>query len=190
MNILAHLCLSEGIHLKMLGNYIGDFVKGKQYLNYPEEIQKGILLHRKIDFVADKHPLHKQTRDLFRPAYGLYSGIVTDIMYDHILASHWDQFHPQPLEQYAFQVYNFLETNFNYLPTPMKRITPYMIRNNWLVLYRSIQGLEQVLIGMSSRTSLPPKAPEAIRILNEYEDHLTQSFPVLWDELKKEMAVP
>ena len=49
MNILAHLYLSGQNEDVIIGNFIGDFVKGKQIQKYPEEIVKGIRLHREID---------------------------------------------------------------------------------------------------------------------------------------------
>lgn len=40
MNFLAHIFLSgEGDDLLKLGNFMGDTVRGKQYLNYPKEVQ-------------------------------------------------------------------------------------------------------------------------------------------------------
>ena len=51
MNFLAHIFLSgEGDDLLKLGNFMGDTVRGKQYLNYPKEIQQGILLQMPIHF--------------------------------------------------------------------------------------------------------------------------------------------
>ena len=47
MNYLAHLFLSEGTPESLIGNLLGDFVKGSAVNVYPEEIIKGIDLHRK-----------------------------------------------------------------------------------------------------------------------------------------------
>ena len=49
MNVLAHIYLSGDSDKIIIGNYIGDYVKGKDYLNYPDPIRKGIILHRHID---------------------------------------------------------------------------------------------------------------------------------------------
>ncbi len=75
MNYLAHLYLSGDSEEVLTGNFIGDAVKGKQYLNYKEDVQKGILLHRQIDSFTDKHPLVRMCSQYFRPNYGRYSGI-------------------------------------------------------------------------------------------------------------------
>ena len=58
MNFLAHSYLSGSDQKILVGNFIGDFVKGKQYENYDDSIQKGIILHREIDYYTDKHEVY------------------------------------------------------------------------------------------------------------------------------------
>ena len=46
---------------------IGDHVKGKLALNnYPDEVRKGIMLHRKIDMFTDDHPASQRAKLLFK----------------------------------------------------------------------------------------------------------------------------
>jgi len=169
----------------MIGNFMGDFVKGNNYLKYPIDIRNGLLLHREIDTFTDKHTAHKLSRDRFRAEYGLYSGIVVDIVYDHFLATNWDKFHSDNLETFAQQAYNHLQLNMHHIPSQLQQITPYIIENNWLVMYRSIEGIERVLTGMSKRTSLPPKISFAMKILsNEYEE-LNLEFNQIFIDLHK-----
>ena len=65
---------------------ISDFVKGKKKFDYPSAIQKGIILHRFIDTFTDSHEATREAKEIFRPAYRLYSGAFTDVVYDHFLA--------------------------------------------------------------------------------------------------------
>ncbi|MFA6403884.1 MAG: ACP phosphodiesterase [Salinivirgaceae bacterium] len=185
MNILAHLYLSKGINKLMLGNYMGDFVKGNQYLNYPEPIQQGILLHRKIDDFTDKHEAHRSSRDRFRKKYGLHSGIVVDIVYDHFLANRWNFIHPTPLEDYASEVYLYISQNQQWLPQRLNEITTHLIKNNWLVLYKSLSGIEKVLKGMAYRTSLPDQVSFAMEIIDNEYTMLQQEFQELIELLDK-----
>ncbi len=185
MNILAHLYLSNGINDIMLGNFIGDFVKGNKYLGYPPDMQKGIILHRKIDTFTDKHQAHKASRDRFREQYGLYSGIVVDIIFDHFLAKHWHEFYASTLDIYAKQVYNYIQLHHKTIPQQLQKLTPYMINNNWLVMYESLDGIERVLTGMSKRTSLPSKVPFAMNILNMYYDKFNNNFHQIIADLQK-----
>ena len=57
MNVLAHIYLSGDSEKIIIGNYIGDYVKGKDYLKYPDLVRKGIILHRHIDGFTDRHPV-------------------------------------------------------------------------------------------------------------------------------------
>ena len=53
MNYLAHIYLSGGDPEVTVGNFMADAVKGKDYQNYSEGIQRGIILHRAIDTFTD-----------------------------------------------------------------------------------------------------------------------------------------
>ncbi len=184
MNILAHLYLSKGINQLMLGNFIGDFVKGNQHAQYPSEVQQGILLHRNIDTFTDKHPIHKQSRDKFRPKYGLFSGVVIDILYDHFLAKNWNSYSKESLQSFSQKAYAYISANENVLPEKLKVITPHMINNDWISLYESISGIERVLRGMASRTSLPDHVTFAICIINKDYDLLENEFKLFFKDLK------
>ena len=53
MNFLAHIYLSDNNDLIKIGNFMADGIRGNDYLDYPEEIKKGIILHRDIDTFTD-----------------------------------------------------------------------------------------------------------------------------------------
>jgi len=86
MNFLAHLYLSGESEKIMVGNFMADYVKGRKFENYKDEIRKGILLHRSIDSYTDSHPLVSQSGQYFRGTYRKYSAVITDLIYDHFLA--------------------------------------------------------------------------------------------------------
>lgn len=106
MNYLAHLALSHDNSGVMLGNFIGDYVKGSNYSRYSPKVRTGILLHRKIDDFTDNHPIVKESSLLLKDAYGRYAGVIVDMFYDHFLASDWDKYHPnQPLGKFVSRVH-------------------------------------------------------------------------------------
>src|SRR5215469_17022272 len=86
MNYLAHAYLSFDQPEIVVGNMISDFVKGKKRFEFPEQIQKGIMLHRSIDAFTDEHAATKKAKEVFKPVVGLYAGAFIDIVYDHFLA--------------------------------------------------------------------------------------------------------
>ena len=193
MNFLAHLYLSGNDEEILIGNFIGDYVKGKEYLYYPEKMRQGILLHRFIDNFTDNHPVPKRSRKRISSGYNKYSGIVIDIFYDYILASEWKDHYPGDLNRFVDDVYNILKKYYFTLPQGIKNWFPNFLRNNWLLTYSKIEGIETVLHRMSGRTSLPDQTEFAIKVLKEQEDDLrcefNEFFPLIKDYIRKEHGI-
>ncbi|MCW5520409.1 DUF479 domain-containing protein [Aureitalea sp. L0-47] len=183
MNFLAHIYLSgddEGI---ILGNFMADSIKGKKYLKYPPDIQKGILLHRAIDSYTDAHPLVRQSARRLRENYRHYSGVIVDILYDHFLAKNWNFYHEQPLTDFVDDFYCLLRDNFELLPIRVKRMMPYMIADNWLVSYASIKGISKILSQMNVRTQNKSRMNFAVVELEEYYDEFEEEFTNFFADL-------
>lgn len=167
MNYLAHLYLSGNSDEIMLGNFIGDFVKGNKFQDYPEKIAYGIRLHRQIDSFTDQHLDVKTCINLLKPGYGRYSGIITDVFFDHFLAKNWIEYSESSLRQFARHAHSVMLTNFYLLPLRVKQFLPFLIRHRRLESYASQEKLQDVLEIMSRRTSLPNNVNWAMLILNE-----------------------
>ena len=138
MNYLAHIYLSGDNPQLKIGNFIADSVKGKQFIKFSPEIQKGIILHRAIDNFTDTHKIVKKSVHRLFPMYSHYSTVIVDILYDHFLASNWKMYCEIPLEDYAQDFYGLLYDNFEDLPEKVQQFLPYMEEDNWLVSYKSI----------------------------------------------------
>jgi len=185
MNFLAHLHLSGNDPNIMVGNFIGDFVKGKKVENYEPGIAKGILLHRAIDYFTDTHKIVAKSKGRLRDKYRHYSGVIVDIFYDHILASNWSQYHPESLEKFADEAYNLVLSYEEILPKKALHMLPYMMKNNWLVSYASIEGISSVLFGMSRRTKYKSNMEKATNELVEYYDLFKKEFEEFYPDLKE-----
>jgi acyl carrier protein phosphodiesterase len=176
MNFLAHLYLSGKNDGVKIGGFIADSVKGRDYNDYPTAIREGILLHRQIDEFTDKHPLVLSCKHLLRKPYKKYAGIVIDIFFDHFLAVNWSNYSNQSLQEYAKEAYSLLSENLEILPDKVQEFLPFAIKNNWLVLYESIEGIEGVLRRMPNRTSLPQESVAGIKILTDNYNLLRNYF--------------
>ncbi len=183
MNFLAHLFLSGHNQPLRIGNFIADHVKGKAIDTFPENIIEGILLHRKIDDFTDHHPIVTHTKELLRPHFRKYSGVVADVFYDHFLAVQWDQFSSITLEKYASDFYQEITAHSNMLPARTLSMLPYMISGNWLVSYTTIEGIGKTLGGMSRRTPFVSGMENGAAELREnYSDYL-HDFNIFFPEL-------
>jgi acyl carrier protein phosphodiesterase len=183
MNYLAHLYLSGESEKVIVGNFIGDYVKGKSFTNYPKQIACGIKLHRAIDSFTDQHNKFGEARMLFRDDFRLYSGIVVDFFYDHFLAKNWEKYSAITLQKYAKKIHTILISNFGYLPPNVKRFLPFLIKNKRLESYSSIDGITRSLQIMSKYTSLPPNSDLAKEILIKNYEFLEKNFEVFFTDL-------
>jgi len=138
MNYLAHLFLSGNDEQTMVGNFIGDHVKGGDWSKFPDKIRTGILMHRQIDTFTDAHQKFREAKVLFRSEYGLYSGIVVDFLYDHFLAINWNEYSDLTLRTFAKQSHAVLLKNFLHLPLRVQGFLPFLIQKTYPVQFRLI----------------------------------------------------
>lgn len=185
MNFLAHIYLSGNNEDLIVGNFIADSIKGKKYLEYPPEVQKGILLHRAIDSFTDSHPLVRLSASKLHKNYSHYSAVIVDIYYDHFLASRWHHYSKVPLENFVAGFYKLLQRKFELLPAPIQSFLPYMISDNWLLSYASIEGIARILYQMNTRTKNVVQMDRAVNDLREHYKEFGQEFEEFFPQLQK-----
>ena len=195
MNYLAHLYLANltsNDPLALIGNLMGDFVKGPLRDQYPEEVLAGIRLHRKIDSYTDNHEQVRRSRALFEPPLRRFAGIVVDIGFDHFLSRYWHRFANDGLDEFAAYCYTILQEHHEMLPERLQLMLPRMIEYDLLSSYGSMQRLERVFGGVSGRVrNGEPIAGGAQFIATNYsslETHFLEFFPDLMGFTAREYA--
>jgi acyl carrier protein phosphodiesterase len=183
MNFLAHIYLSFGDPDITIGNFIADSIRGNKFEHLPPRVIKGIKLHRQIDTFTDAHRLHKESSKRLHANYSHYSRVIVDIYYDHYLAKNWDRYSDAPLEEFVDNFYDLLEDYYAILPESVKRMMPYMIADNWLLNYRKMEGIANVLNGMNRRTKNKSKMNLAIVDLEEHYKEFETEFTSFFEEL-------
>jgi acyl carrier protein phosphodiesterase len=162
---------------------MADGIRGNDYSQFPNDVIKGILLHRQIDTFTDSHPIYRQSKHRLHEKYGHYSGVIMDILYDHFLAKNWHNYSEEKLEDYVAVFYKSLEDNFEILSDKTKKMMPYLIDQNWLVSYQTIAGIEKILFQMDYRTKHRVNMQEAIVELQEYYSQFEDEFTLFFAEL-------
>ena len=176
MNYLAHTYLSgENDDIKV-GNFLGDWVKGSDYLKYAEDIRTGIMLHRNIDSFIDRHSIMHLSASRFQSRYFRYSGVIIDILYDHYLASNWKDFCDIPLRDYVNRLHNVMLNNFEILPLRLQNFLPGFMSERWIERYATVEGIRDVLETMSKRTSLPNETEFAITVIEAHYSDFKHEF--------------
>jgi acyl carrier protein phosphodiesterase len=196
MNFLAHLYLSGEDESVLLGNFMADYVKGHPEGRLPDSPQKegiirGIRLHRHIDHFTDTHETVLRSKVRLRPLFRKYAGVIADMFYDHLLAAHWSEYSTQSLPHFAARSYDTLIRNQHLLPVEMEQVLHYMVRQNWLVSYARIEGIDQALRGMARRTTFESGMERAAAALREdyflYHQEFRDFFPQLVEAVSRHL---
>jgi acyl carrier protein phosphodiesterase len=193
LNYLAHLFLAGTDPEMILGNFIADHVKGSDVLKYPENVQKGISMHRAIDTFTDQHPVVKESIARLRTDFRKYAGVIVDMYYDHFLSLHWDEYSNQELIDFTRSRYDILNTFLAIIPARSARLLYYMEKQNWLLSYGSFDGMQQAFNGMSRRTTFESKMEFAVVNLKagypEFLQEFRQFFPDLQSYVKSNFDI-
>lgn len=187
LNFLAHIYLSGENDFLKIGNFIADTVRGKQYLEYPQAIQQGILLHRKIDSFTDQHPIFRMSKKRIFPIFGHYSGVIVDIYYDYFLAKNWHYFSDVSLSEYTNEFYRLLLQHQNLFNEKANLLISHMIKDNWLESYQTLKGIESIFFQMDKRTGFISKMKLATNVLQEDETTFEKEFFIFFKEIQLEM---
>lgn len=184
MNYLAHAYLSFDHPQILVGNFISDFIKGKQKFNFSIGIQHGISLHRSIDFFTDSHPATQEAKAVFKSAYRLYSGAFIDVVYDHFLANDEREFSESSLLEFSNHVYNIVEKDISSVPDSFARMFFFMKKQNWLFHYRTVPGIEKSFGGLVRRAAYMTESETASRLFETHYQLLSDCYRQFWKDVK------
>ncbi|MEO8766624.1 MAG: acyl carrier protein phosphodiesterase [Ginsengibacter sp.] len=107
-------------------------------------------------------------------------------MYDHFLALDRQQFQSSGnLETFSQNVYQLLELNFHLYPLRFQRMFPYMKSQNWLLNYRSREGIQKSFEGLVYRAVYLSESAIAFDIFNQFYQELETCYKAFFPELKE-----
>ena len=188
MNFLAHIALSGNDTDIIIGNFIGDFIKGSAYNNYPEALKKGMLLHRSIDSFTDNHPLTVQSKRRFYKEFPKMGGIITDVIYDYFLCLHWSKFYTIELDVFIAKTYETLAENKHLYPQEMDTLYHHLTTTNWFNRYKTQEGTALSLTELGKRMNYPKDLSLAFKIVNDNTAEFYAEFDQFYSELKVHCA--
>lgn len=185
MNHLAHFFLAGQDPDLIVGGFLGDYVKGRLRGERTLAIEAGIKLHRAIDAFTDRHPITRASQRRFEPRFRRFSGIMTDIIYDHFLALHWNDYHQLDLQAFSDATFEVLLADTGHFPDSAVRSCKRMYETNTLIHYCNAEFIDQslnYLSGLLSRDN--PMAEGYVQFLNN-RDGLECDFAKFFPDLMK-----
>lgn len=172
MNFLAHLHLATLSDSSLVGNLAADFIRGDPYTTYSNNIADGIMLHRRIDKMTDSHPTIKMCRHYFSQEHVRISPITLDIVWDHFLSLHWQEFTPTiSLNDFITWSKNQIEPELLLMPEEFQQFISVLWQQNWLERYADFHFIANVLQGMANQR---PKLAKLATSINDVEKHYNE----------------
>lgn len=178
MNFLAHLHLARPTPVSRLGNLLGDFVRGRPDDRFSPGIWQGIMHHRHLDAFTDAHPAWKRSRGRLGPDRRRFAGILVDVFYDHFLSRHWHAFAPGhlSLDRFIDQCHRDLREALPLGPPEIEIVLEHMERQAWLISYGKLDGIEEALCRMASRSPRLSKLATGLSDLEHDYPHFEADF--------------
>lgn len=183
MNFLAHAYLSFDDPKFLVGNFIGDFVRGNVEEKFELEVAYGIYLHREIDEFTDSHPAVKEAQTFLKPQFGRYALVITDLYFDYFLSTQWNRYDQRSLLNFSQEVYAVLEAHREVLPKQFLYVFEFMKKQNWLVSYGSLDGMKRAFSNMSRRATFESHMELAHLALEEKEEIFRSYFDAFFPDL-------
>ena len=189
MNYLAHLFLSRDSPDSMLGNLLGDFVKGNVQGKFPQEVVNGIMNHRIVDSFTDSNDVVSASRQLISRSRYRYSGIIIDIVYDFFLSRNWGLYTSAGLDEFIEKVYRNLVDHNVRIPQNARYFIDKMITEDWLHSYGTTEGIDKTFKRISKRMTRANNLDTAVEELQVHYSplnaHFLRFFPQLLMYLKR-----
>lgn len=187
MNFLAHLALSGNREGIIMGNYTGDFIKGKltaeRTASWSEEYRVGVELHRFIDFFTDTHPTVLRAKRILARTHPKVAGVALDIYFDYFLANHFSAYYQEDLSEFVRKSYATILRNQELIPAAMLPMAEAMIRHDWLGNYQTIPGIRRSFDGLARRfkfmAAIQGAETELLRNEALYEEAFVGFYPSL-----------
>ncbi|TVR86041.1 MAG: DUF479 domain-containing protein [Saprospirales bacterium] len=187
MNYLGHAVFSGKNDAEMLGNLAGDFLKNQYHHLLDKEVLQGVKLHRQIDVITDDNPYFKEMVVPLRASFGKYSGVVLDVLLDHVIASEWGQLFEVKFDAFTGSVYSGVLSECDRLPNWQSEIIERMARSSWLDAYRSEEGLRRVFHRLSQKASRNLDGGEVLELYKRERDTYRENLPRFLDYNQKKI---
>jgi acyl carrier protein phosphodiesterase len=151
LNYLAHLFLAQRNPHSLVGNLMGDFLRGVKVKDLPERIARGVHNHLAVDRYTDSHACLKPLKAGFSAQRRRFAGIIIDVVFDHFLIKHWRNYSRENLASFTAYCYESFTELRNAMPPAMQHKVAWMIQYDLLNSYAELEGVGNALNGISRR---------------------------------------
>ncbi|MGH1427495.1 MAG: ACP phosphodiesterase [Arenicella sp.] len=183
MNFLAHCFLAQPTPFSLYGNLLGDFVAGADLTQQPPEVLAGLENHKLVDKFTDAHSVLPILKQLMSKDRRRFTGIISDVVFDHFLIKHWEQFSDKNLRVFVDDVYENLLQVMPLMHDRMLGSMQFMMKDDGLLVNQSLEGVGTTLDRLSHRIRFENKLFGAVDEVERYYIDFEKAFLWLFPEL-------
>lgn len=183
MNYLAHAALSPTSQQTLIGNLIGDHIRGSDLSHLPKAIEKGVRLHRYIDHQFDHHPNIVAIRRQLPNGLRRFVGISLDLWFDNWLSNHWHAFYAQPLVDFQVSTSQTIQQHIEWIPNSQKPFMEYLCREQLFLRYRSENQITKNLKLLAKRLTKSNGLLESLEWLKDHSDEIVTEWPNVYSDM-------
>jgi len=166
----------------MVGNFLGDFIRGTDLSHLPLAISEGVKLHRRIDAFTDAHPNIMRLKAFFPAEIRRFAGIALDVWFDHLLlnSSHHERLTNTILPAFYQQLFECDIDNPRY--TLVKKS---LLSGHWLADYKQQRTCLKAMSSVERRFSRHVEfAAMAYECLRDNKSAIKMEFEPFYQQLE------
>lgn len=152
MNWLAHVFLSQPNIHQQLGNILADPLKGRVWPGADPQTHAGFAMHQQIDKFTDSHPCFIASKNRLGER-GLLRGAVIDVVYDHLLTKHWQNYSDRDFQPFIAEIYQQAPAATQNYPANAAEFIHDIIEADILRSYATLDGVATALQRIDRRLS-------------------------------------
>ena len=113
-----------------------------------------------------------------------FAGVALDILYDHFLLRHWEQFSDWDKDTFIRTVYQELQNHQALMPDNMAVVTRRMVEHDWFGAYQDLDNIGYALDRVASRIRFANRFTGIIDEIRANESELEEHFLAFFPELQ------
>jgi acyl carrier protein phosphodiesterase len=184
MNHLAHTFLAPDSPEARVGSILGDFTRGLDWDHVPAPVLEGVRHHLAVDVFTDQHPQVLASKSLFSKERRRFAGVALDILYDHFLLRHWEQFSDWDKNTFIRTVYRDLQNHQALMPDNMAVVIRRMVEHDWFGAYQDLDNIGYALDRVAGRIRFANRFTGIIDEIRANESELEEHFLAFFPELQ------
>jgi acyl carrier protein phosphodiesterase len=190
LNFFAHLVLADTTVESRVGNLLGDFARGIDQQMLPAEVLQGLINHRRVDQFTDQHAEVQQMKRLFSRQRRRFAGIALDVLFDHYLLNHWQQFSSQSKTRVVDTLYDDLIAGQSLMPPRMQQVTQRIVGSDWFGSYERLDGVSYALDRIAGRIRFSNQFTGVGEELERHYPRFEAGFSVFFADLVQQFPSP